>query len=193
MSSGSACMKRLRLGAISAVLTILCLQLPTRAITGPAVLAVLRVGQPVENPAYRLGTSTTVRLFVENQGPSASVNGALFVYFTRPTDVMGGMKNDPSQNMGLTNGNFCEKQAGSYATQARCPFDQLNPGERMYVLVRVYVEPQMPNWDFESAGVTYSASAQTPYSNGTTINQGGQNIVFCHSTQSRLDGCKNAK
>ena len=185
MSSAYTLMTRLRSPAMSAVLAIMCLQSPAAG----APFANLRVGVPVEDPAYRLGTSTVVQGFVENEGPDTSEDGELFVYFSRPVDVSGGMKSDPSKKVGA-GGTLCAKDPG-YATQAHCHFDRLHSGERMYVLVRVKIEPKMTNWDYESAAVTFSASSKTPTWN--TKNESQQRIVFCHSTKSSLDGCKTAK
>ena len=189
MSSAYTLMTRLRSPAMSAVLAIMCLQSPA---AGGAPFANLRVGVPVENPAYRLGTSTVVQGFVENEGPDPSEDGELFVYISRPVDVSGGMKSDPSKTVGA-GGTLCSKDPG-YATQAHCHFDRLYPGERMYVLVRVKIEPTMPNWDYQSDSVTFRASSKTPgWNQGNTKNESQQRIIFCHSTKSSLAGCKTAK
>lgn len=153
--------------------------------------AELRASQPTEVPAYRIGTRTTVSVFVENKGPDRSVDGELFIYVGgEPADVMGGMKRAPAEGGAMGGGTLCPKDPG-YATQAHCHFDHLDPGERMYVLVGVHVDPKMPNWDYDSAAVTYTARSQTPYWNG--INESQQRIVFCRSAQSSLAGCKSAK
>jgi hypothetical protein len=195
MSSSYALMTRLRVPVMSVVLAVTCLQ-PSAA--GPGPIAVLRVGQPVENPTYRLGTSTVVEEFVENQGPDSSVNGELSVYISQPVDVVGGMTSDPSKHPGTPGGAFCPKDPG-YATSAHCHFDQLRPGQRMYVLVHVQLAPWYtsdPNWDNQGAGVQFKAFSQTPEFAGTfrsEIHEANVGIIFCRSTQSRPAGCKTAK
>jgi len=130
----------------------------------------LRVGIPAENPAIRHTTRIVTQNFLVNQGPDRAVNGYLLVFYGGSGEV----------TLFEYRGNKpCDKVGGS---QYYCRFDELDPGEKIPIVMRIVYTPTpgIPNWDHYGASIQFKAYSLTPDLNSAN-DESDINFIICQA------------
>jgi len=123
--------------------------------------------------------SQVISEFLLNLGPDPALDGYLLVFYGGQGTIRL-VEESPKQG-------FCDHQGN---TQWYCRFDELDPGQRLNIIMAVAYKPPagLPNWDHDGESVQFKAFSQTPDLNSQ--NDSSQvNFLFCQTGSTSPD-CK---